>query len=121
MTLAMIGWLALGAGVGAPARFLTDRAVTSVSLESPIPLGLLVVNVLGSALLGVIVGLDNATLLVLAGSGFCGAFTTFSGFSWESSGLWAEHRGLFWVFASSMVILCVGSFWLTWTLTIRLL
>lgn len=120
MSLAMLGWVALGAAIGAPARFLTDRAVTRISIDSPIPMGLLVVNVLGSALLGVVVGLGDSTLLVLAGTGFCGAFTTFSGFAWESNALWAERRGRFWVFVALMVISCVVSFWITWTVTTHL-
>ncbi len=117
MSLAMLGWVALGASIGAPARFLTDRAVTRATVASSIPIGLLVVNALGSALLGVVVGAGNATLLVLLGTGFCGAFTTFSGFAWESNALWAERRGRFWVFVGLMVLLCVLAFWLTWTVT----
>jgi len=120
MTPSMLGWVALGAAFGAPARYLTDRAVTRASIRSVIPLGLLVVNVLGSALLGLVVGLENPTLLVLLGTGFCGAFTTFSGFAWESSTLWSEHRERFWAFVALMVALCVGAFWVTWTLTTHL-
>ncbi len=117
MSLAMLGWVALGAAFGAPARFLTDRAATRLWVASPIPVGLLVVNVVGSALLGVVVGVGNSTLLVLLGSGFCGAFTTFSGFAWESTGLWSERRGRFWVFVGLMLALCIVAFWITWTVT----
>ncbi|MDO9485850.1 MAG: CrcB family protein [Actinomycetota bacterium] len=120
MSLAMLGWVALGASIGAPARFLVDRAVTRASLDSPIPIGLLVVNVLGSALLGVVVGLENSTLLVLLGTGFCGAFTTFSGFAWESTTMWSERRGRFWSFIALMVLACVLAFWITWTVTTHL-
>lgn len=120
MSLAMLGWVALGASVGAPARFLIDRAVTRATLESPIPLGLLIVNVLGSSLLGVVFALGNPTLVMLMGTGFCGAFTTFSGFAWESNGLWSEHRGRFWIFVGLMVALCIAGFWTTWTLTTHL-
>ena len=120
MTLSMLGWVALGAAFGAPARYLTDRAVTRASMASAIPLGLLVVNVLGSAFLGVVVGVENSTLLVLLGTGFCGAFTTFSGFAWESGTLWSEHRERFWVFVALMIVLCVGAFWVAWTLTTQL-
>ena len=120
MSLAMLGWVALGASIGAPARFLVDRAVTRASVQSPIPVGLLVVNVVGSALLGAVVGMGNSTLVLLLGSGFCGAITTFSGFAWESSSLWAEHRGRFWVFVGLMVALCITAFWFTWTIATHL-
>ena len=120
MNAAMLGWVALGASVGAPARYLTDRAVSRATAQSPVPVGLLVVNVLGSALLGAVVGFGNSTLLVLVGSGFCGAFTTFSGFAWESTTLWTERRGRFWVFDAMMVALCVTAFWVTWTISTHL-
>ncbi len=120
MSLAMLGWVALGASIGAPARFLADRAVTRASLDSPIPIGLLVVNVLGSAFLGVVIGLENSTLLVFLGTGFCGAFTTFSGFAWESNTMWSERRGRFWSFIVLMVLACVLAFWITWTVTMHL-
>jgi CrcB protein len=62
----------LGGAVGAVARFAVDDAVGGRR-------GTVVVNVLGSAALGGLVAapLPASTLLV-AGTGFCGAFTTFS-------------------------------------------
>ena len=83
-------WLlfALGAGVGAPLRFLIDAAVESRGTH-PRPHGTLVVNAAGSLLLGVITGLtlrghistDAGTVI---GVGFCGALTTFSTFAVET-------------------------------------
>ncbi|MFW6436025.1 MAG: fluoride efflux transporter FluC [Halococcoides sp.] len=44
----------------------------------------LVVNVLGSLVLGALVATDpSASTLALLGTGFCGAFTTFSSFAFE--------------------------------------
>ncbi|HET7490029.1 MAG TPA: fluoride efflux transporter CrcB [Acidimicrobiales bacterium] len=83
-------WAAmLGAGaVGAPARFLVDGWVAD-RVGGAFPWGTLVVNVAGSLVLGVVTGLVlyhgfPATTRVVAGTGFCGAFTTFSTFAYET-------------------------------------
>jgi CrcB protein len=73
--------LALAGGLGAAARFALDGAVRA-RWPSEFPWGILLVNLLGSFLLGVLTGLvldgaDDAWRLVL-GVGFCGGFTTFS-------------------------------------------
>jgi len=70
-------WVVLGAAAGAPLRLLAMR------LAGPSPeLGTLAVNVLGSAVLGVLLGLGDVspTVLALVGTGFCGTLTTFSTF-----------------------------------------
>ncbi|MET8279978.1 fluoride efflux transporter CrcB [Micromonospora sp. NPDC005174] len=76
--------IALGAAVGAPLRYLTDRAVQSRH-TSAFPWGTLTVNVVGSLLLGVLVGVPVGTAVsALLGTGFCGALTTYSTFSYET-------------------------------------
>lgn len=117
MNLSTVGWVTLGAGIGAPTRYVIDRLVTERSGSHRIPLGLLTVNILGSALLGVVLGLHNSTLAMAIGSGFCGALTTFSGFAWESYAFWRERRSTFWAFITLMTGLCVASFWITWSVT----
>lgn len=78
----MIVWLTLAGGFGAAARFALDGAVRT-RWPSQFPWGILLINVLGSFLLGLLTGLvldgaaDPAWRLVL-GVGFCGGFTTFS-------------------------------------------
>ena len=76
--------IALGAAVGAPLRYLTDRAVQA-RLGSAFPWGTLTVNVAGSLLLGVLVGLPvGPTAGALLGTGLCGALTTYSTFGYET-------------------------------------
>ena len=117
MNPSTLGWVALGAGLGAPTRYAIDRLVSERTSRSRIPLGLLVVNVVGSVLLGIVLGLHNPTLAIVAGSGFCGALTTFSGFAWESNALWRERRSAFWGFVFLMTALCIAGFWCSWSVT----
>lgn len=76
--------VALGAAIGAPVRYLTDRRVQA-HLGTRFPWGTLTVNVAGSLVLGFVVGLPaSAAWSALLGTGFCGALTTYSTFSWET-------------------------------------
>lgn len=75
--------VALGAVVGAPARFLVD-ALLARALGRGVPWGTLLVNLVGSGLLGLLVGAAvSGSTLALLGTGFCGALTTASTFAWE--------------------------------------
>lgn len=76
--------VALGAAVGAPLRYLTDRAIQARH-DSVFPWGTFTVNIVGCAVLGALVQLTvgNATTS-LAGTGFCGALTTYSTFGYET-------------------------------------
>lgn len=81
-------WVALGAAVGAPLRYLTDRALQQ-RVPARLPLGTLVVNLAASLVLGALVGASgrSAAVLALAGTGFCGALSTWSAFAYELVGL----------------------------------
>jgi len=76
-----------GAAVGAPARWLVDRAV-SARHDSAMPWGTMTVNVLGSFVLGLVLSAAAMSAspsgVALLGTGFCGAFTTFSTFGFET-------------------------------------
>ena len=80
--------VALGAAVGAPLRYLVDRAVGSHNF----PWGTLGVNVAGSFLLGLLSGAALAgDGLAVLGVGFCGGFTTYSSFAVQTHRLgWAR-------------------------------
>ncbi len=76
--------VALGAAIGAPLRYLTDRYVQA-RYGIAFPWGTHAVNVTGSMILGFVLGMPlSPALTALIGTGFCGALTTYSTFSWEA-------------------------------------
>ncbi|NJL29597.1 MAG: fluoride efflux transporter CrcB [Thermoanaerobaculia bacterium] len=83
--------VAAGGALGAVARYLASGWVARLSHESPFPYGTLAVNVVGSLLLGFLLGAGSEgrflvppALRVFLGVGLLGAFTTFSTFSFET-------------------------------------
>ena len=90
-------WVAIGAAIGAPARYLTDRLVQERH-ESSFPWGTFTVNVAGSLLLGVLGGAGPrlpAAVYAAVGTGFCGALTTYSTFGFETLRLFEERARLY--------------------------
>jgi CrcB protein len=78
----------LGGGIGSVLRFMIGKSLNSA--ESGIPYGTFAANIIGSLLIGIILGLavkqntlSENQILFLA-TGFCGGFTTFSTFAYEN-------------------------------------
>lgn len=78
--------VASGAVIGAPLRFLTDRAL-KLWIPARFPWGTFAVNIVGSLILGVIAAAANPSVATPVGTGFCGALTTYSTFSYETFAL----------------------------------
>ncbi|MFJ9348107.1 fluoride efflux transporter CrcB [Streptomyces sp. NPDC101237] len=96
-----MNWLLVVAGavVGAPLRYLTDRAVQA-GHDSVFPWGTFVVNVTGCLILGLLTGTASTGaagehLQLLLGTGLCGALTTYSTFSYETLRLTETGAGLY--------------------------
>ncbi|MBP0451942.1 MULTISPECIES: fluoride efflux transporter CrcB [unclassified Kitasatospora] len=107
-----MNWLLVlaGAVVGAPLRYLTDRAVQSRH-DSVFPWGTFAVNASGCLVLGLLTGAvaagaASSQLQLLLGTGFCGALTTYSTFSYETLRLAESGAGRYAVanVAGSLVV-----------------
>ena len=99
----------IGGGLGSVARYLISKLSIFVFEEALFPIGTLLANVLSSAILAILVvyigrdylqGLWVPFLII----GFCGGFSTFSTFSYETFILINEGK---WVWASANVLISV--------------
>jgi CrcB protein len=86
--------VALGGALGAPLRYLVDRAVQARH-DSLFPWGTFAVNITGSFILGLLIHGATVhalpgTLIALLGTGLC-ALTTYSTFGYETIRLLEDH------------------------------
>ncbi len=118
-------WIAIGGALGSVSRFWLNGLVSQ--RFDTFPAGTLVINVVGSFVIGVFGALtvpegkmssDSrafATQFVMIG--LCGGFTTFSSFSWQTLNLLRDRE---WLYAGGnillSVILCLVATWLGYLL-----
>ena len=113
MNLVVLLVIAVGGAIGSVCRYLMASGVQKVA-HFAFPIGTLTVNIIGSMIVGLISGyimnmqthpLIRPALIV----GFCGGFTTFSTFSFETFGLIdGGEWGRALLYAVASVVACVG-------------
>lgn len=91
-------YLGAGALLGAFARFAVTHYSSDISDHHSFPYGTLIVNVVGSFIVGYVLTWtadhSHDRWRLFAATGFCGAFTTFSAFAFESMRYWREGQTL---------------------------
>ena len=92
-------WISLGAAAGANLRYFIAQFVARLT-RSSFPYGTLLINVTGSFVLGFFLVWTSERVLadprwrLLVAVGFCGGYTTFSSFAYESFALFEQGRWL---------------------------
>jgi CrcB protein len=92
-------WIALGAIAGASARYFLSLLIAR-DFPSAFPYGTLLINVSGSLLVGFFLVFSTERVLldprwrVLVVIGFCGSYTTFSSYAFESFALMEQGQWL---------------------------
>lgn len=101
----------IGGGVGSIARYALSRWVYAFT-NSTFPYGTLIVNIVSCLILGFFLELANEKFLIhpsmkiFVAIGFCGGFSTFSTFSFETFEL--LKSGQYW-FATANVVVSIVS------------
>jgi fluoride exporter len=92
-------WIAVGAVVGASARYFVSGFIAKV-VPTSFPYGTLIINITGSLLLGFFLAWTSERVLIdprwrlLVAIGFCGSYTTFSSYAFETVALLEQGQWL---------------------------
>lgn len=92
-------WIALGASIGASARYFLSVLIAR-DFASAFPYGTLLINITGSLILGFFLVFSTERALLdpkwrlLVAVGFCGSYTTFSSYAFESFALMEQGQWL---------------------------
>ncbi|GAA0356703.1 fluoride efflux transporter CrcB [Bacillus horti] len=113
----MIAWIGIAGVVGACARFYLGKWISS-KVKASFPIATLMINVSGSLVLGMLYALHTQgnipnEVWFMLGAGFCGAYTTFSTFGYETLQLVKKKKFLLavaYIFLS--VLLSVACCWI---------
>jgi fluoride exporter len=113
----MIWYIAAGGAVGSVLRFLVGLLIQD-RVGTAFPAGTLLVNITGSFLLGLLIEYALATPAIsrevraMLTTGFCGGYTTFSTFSYETARLMqdGDYRRAGTYVALSVVVSVAGTF-----------
>lgn len=108
-------WISLGAIVGANLRYILSKVVTRMS-DAAFPYGTLIINVTGSLVLGFFLVWTTERVIAnplwrwLIAIGFCGSYTTFSSYAFETMAYF--EQGHWTMFAANILtnnVLCLGA------------
>ena len=108
-------WIAVGAVVGASARYFLSGLIAR-NFSTSFPYGTLLINITGSLALGFFLVYSTERVLLdprwrlLVAIGFCGSYTTFSSYAFESFAL--MEQGQWWLMAVNVVgsnLLCLAA------------
>ncbi len=107
-------WISLGAIAGANARYFVSRWAAKI-FNPAFPYGTLIINITGSMLLGFFLIWTSERVLAdprwrfLIAIGFCGAYTTFSSYAFET--MYYFEQGHWALFAANILannVLCLA-------------
>jgi CrcB protein len=106
-------WISLGAVLGGNLRYFLSRIVTRFT-DAAFPYGTLIINITGSMVLGFFLVWTSERVLAnplwrwLIAIGFCGSYTTFSSYAFETMGYFEQgHWALFAANILANNILCL--------------
>lgn len=108
-------WISLGAILGANLRYFLSKIITLWS-DAAFPFGTLIINLTGSMLLGFFLIWTTERVLAdplwrwMVAIGFCGSYTTFSSYAFETVSYFEQGHWL--LFAANILssnILCLAA------------